>query len=119
VPPLSEREQKILEEIERGLHDEDVLFASEDRRRPSRPRVVAGVATFLGGLALLIVFFATRLLPVGILAFGGMVAGIVLLASPVSALVTDTKDNAKDRGRTFKRSLSGWEEKLRNRYNRR
>jgi hypothetical protein len=118
VPPLSEREQKILEEIERSLHDGDPLLASE-RRRPSRSRAAAGLLTFLGGLALLIVFFATRFLLVGILAFVGMVAGIVLLASPVGALVTDTKDNAKDRGRTFKRSISGWEEKFRNRYNRR
>jgi hypothetical protein len=111
VPPLSEREQKILEEIERGLYDEDPLFAQGRRARPSGStagRAKLGALTFVLGLTLLITFFITRLLLIGLLAFGGMVAGIVLLAGSVSAVVRPTK-----------RSVAEWEEKLRKRYRRR
>lgn len=122
MPPLSEREQKILEEIERGLYDEDPLFAQERRSFPigsGARRAKLGAITFVVGLGLLIAFFATRSVFVGLLAFGGMVTGIVLLASPVSSLVSTTKGRAGQRRETFKRSLSDWEERIRKRYRRR
>ena len=57
--PLSEHEQRLLEQIERALYAEDPKFASTVRgakmRRPSRRRRLQGVALFLLGLVLLVV----------------------------------------------------------------
>jgi hypothetical protein len=57
--PLSEHEQRLLEQIERALYAEDPKFASTVRgakmRRPSRRRRLQGAALFLFGLVLLIV----------------------------------------------------------------
>lgn len=57
--PLSEHEQRLLEQIERALYAEDPKFASTVRgakmRGPSRRRRIQGAALFLLGLVLLIV----------------------------------------------------------------
>ena len=57
--PLSEHEQRQLEQIERALYAEDPKFASTvrggGRKRPSRRRRLQGVAVFVLGLALLVV----------------------------------------------------------------
>ncbi|MCE7007482.1 DUF3040 domain-containing protein [Kibdelosporangium philippinense] len=56
--PLSEHEQRLLDQIERALYAEDPKFASTVRgarlRRPSRRRRVQGVALFVVGVALLV-----------------------------------------------------------------
>ncbi|GDY32833.1 DUF3040 domain-containing protein [Gandjariella thermophila] len=56
--PLSEHEQRLLEQIERALYAEDPKFASTVRgvrlRRPSRRRRLQGAALFVLGVALLV-----------------------------------------------------------------
>ena len=56
--PLSEHEQRLLEQIERALYAEDPKFASTVRggrmRRPTRRRRAQGIALFVVGLALLV-----------------------------------------------------------------
>ncbi|TDP97234.1 DUF3040 domain-containing protein [Labedaea rhizosphaerae] len=56
--PLSEHEQRLLDQIERALYAEDPKFASTVRgarlRRPSRRRRVQGIALFVLGVALLL-----------------------------------------------------------------
>ncbi|MGP4018131.1 DUF3040 domain-containing protein [Saccharopolyspora sp. 5N708] len=57
--PLSEHEQRQLEQIERALYAEDPKFASTVRggrlHRPSRRRRLQGIAVFVLGLALLVI----------------------------------------------------------------
>jgi uncharacterized membrane protein len=57
--PLSEHEQRLLDQIERALYAEDPKFASTVRgsrlRRPSRRRRLQGIALFVLGVALLVV----------------------------------------------------------------
>ncbi|MER7081281.1 Protein of unknown function [Saccharopolyspora kobensis] len=57
--PLSEHEQRQLEQIERALYAEDPKFASTVRggrlQRPSRRRRMQGIAVFALGLALLVI----------------------------------------------------------------
>ncbi|MER7011235.1 DUF3040 domain-containing protein [Saccharopolyspora sp. NPDC000359] len=57
--PLSEHEQRQLEQIERALYAEDPKFASTVRggrlQRPSRRRRLQGIAVFVLGLALLVI----------------------------------------------------------------
>jgi uncharacterized membrane protein YgcG len=56
--PLSEHEQRLLDQIERALYAEDPKFASTVRgarmRRPSRRRRLQGIALFVLGVALLL-----------------------------------------------------------------
>jgi protein-S-isoprenylcysteine O-methyltransferase Ste14 len=65
--PLSEHEQRLLEQIERALYAEDPKFASAVRggrmRKPSRRRRLQGAALFVAGLVLLIVGVIVPLRP--------------------------------------------------------
>jgi hypothetical protein len=57
--PLSEHEQRLLDQIERALYAEDPKFASTVRgaklRRPSKRRRVQGIVLFVVGMAALII----------------------------------------------------------------
>ncbi|MDQ3990589.1 MAG: DUF3040 domain-containing protein, partial [Actinomycetota bacterium] len=57
--PLSEHEQRLLDQIERALYAEDPKFASNVRgarlRSPSRRRRLQGIAVFVLGVVLLVV----------------------------------------------------------------
>jgi uncharacterized membrane protein HdeD (DUF308 family) len=89
--PLSEREQKILQEIEKNLYQEDPTFARGVRREPrfsQSARARLGVVVFVAGVLALISFFFSRSVLIGVLAFGAMVAGMVLLASSVKAIMS-------------------------------
>ncbi|GAA2553603.1 DUF3040 domain-containing protein [Pseudonocardia hydrocarbonoxydans] len=76
--PLSEHEQRLLEQIERALYAEDPKFASTVRggrlRKPTRRRRMQGVALFVLGLVMLVVGVVIQSVSDG----GGMVALIVL-----------------------------------------
>lgn len=118
--PLSEREQKILDEMEKGLANEDPRFADKPRSvtKPHAGRVRLGALIFLLGLGLLIFFFVSRVLFAGLLAFGAMVTGIVLLASPVGALMHSTKQDAGRKRESLKRSVSDFDDTMRKRFRR-
>lgn len=115
--PLSEREEKILEEIEKNLYSEDDGSARprsssiSDEKRNAR----LGVALFVVGLATLVGFFLSRSLWVGLLAFAAMVAGAVLLASGLSALMTKKGTRAEGHGNPAKRSFEAFEQRFRKR----
>ncbi|MGH3915416.1 MAG: DUF3040 domain-containing protein [Pseudonocardiaceae bacterium] len=85
--PLSEHEQRLLDQIERALYAEDPKFASNVRgarmRSPSRRRRLQGIALFVLGLVLLVVGVMLPLRPAGIpvvsvLGFLVMFAGAVV-----------------------------------------
>ena len=115
--PLSDREQKILEEIEKNLHDEDPRFARGVRspRTSHTGNIRNGVLLFLVGLGLLIAFFVSGMLLVGVLAFGAMVGGIVLAAGALPGLASSQRAQ-KDR---MTQAFSQWEQRIRERYRRR
>lgn len=85
--PLSEHEQRLLEQIERALYAEDPKFASTVRgarmRGPTRRRRLQGAALFVLGLVLLVVGVIVPLRPfevpvVSVLGFLVMFAGAVI-----------------------------------------
>jgi hypothetical protein len=80
--PLSEREQRLLDQIERAFHAEDPKLSStlrgDGRYRPRRPRFAQGVAAFALGLVLLV-------LGVGITSFSS--TGVFLWLSVIGFLV--------------------------------
>jgi hypothetical protein len=68
--PLSEHEQRLLDQIERALYAEDPKFASTVRgarlRRTGRRRRLQGIALFVLGVALLVLGVVLPLKPGGI-----------------------------------------------------
>ena len=85
--PLSDHEQRMLDQIERALYAEDPKFASSVRgahlRTPSTRRRLQGVGLFLLGLAMLVSGVAIKATMIGgfpvlsVLGFVVMFAGVV------------------------------------------
>jgi Flp pilus assembly protein TadB len=120
--PLSEREKRILDEIEKNLHEEDPAFARTVRQQAPQMdevrRIKVGVGIFIAGFVVLISFFFSGAVGIGVLAFGLMVAGIVLIAGAMRVIATERRSAADHRQR-FAQRLGGWEERLRQRYKKR
>ncbi|MFM2438139.1 MAG: hypothetical protein RLZ55_956 [Actinomycetota bacterium] len=80
--PLSEHEQRLLEQMERALYAEDPKFVSSlqhPAHRPgSRRRMVFGFLVGLVGMALLVAGVATKLAPLGVVGFVVMLGGVVI-----------------------------------------
>ena len=83
--PLSEHEQRLLEQMERALYAEDPKFASSLRsagpRQGSRRKAAVGVLTALVGFALLVTGAATSLIVVGVVGFLAMLLGTFLVVT--------------------------------------
>ena len=81
--PLSEHEQRLLEQIERALVDDDPKFASSvrsgDRRLKARRTFMLGALLLLVGLAVMIGGVVAQSVPVGILGSAVMFGGGVLV----------------------------------------
>jgi Protein of unknown function (DUF3040) len=107
VMPLSEHEQRLLDQIERALYAEDPKFASTVRggrlRKPTRRRRLQGVALFVVGLVLLVLGIAVQwtwlggipvVSVVGFLAMlGGAVLAITSVGSSAGAPTAKTEQN--------------------------
>src|SRR5688500_14598587 len=83
--PLSEHEQRLLEQIERALVDDDPKFASSvrtgDRRLKARRKLQLGALLVVVGMAVLVGGAVAGSVPLGVLgflvAFGGVVLGVL------------------------------------------
>jgi hypothetical protein len=108
--PLSEHEQRLLEQIERALYAEDPKFASTVRggrlRKTTRRRRLQGALLFLLGLVLLVVGVAVKALwlassfPVlSVVGFLLMLGGAVLAVTSVgsSSTAAPTKESEAER----------------------
>ncbi|AHI00490.1 DUF3040 domain-containing protein [Kutzneria viridogrisea] len=95
--PLSEHEQRLLDQIERALYAEDPKFASTVRgarlRRPSRRRRVQGIVLFVVGVALLVfgVIVPVQLFGIPIVSVLGF---LVMFVGALLTLTTLTKGAA-------------------------
>lgn len=78
--PLSEHEQKLLEQLEKQLHEDDPKFASSMGSDPGRSwstrHLVIGVLATLAGVLLLLVGVTVNIIAVGVLGFVIMGAGV-------------------------------------------
>ena len=94
--PLSEHEQRLLDQIERALYAEDPKFVSSVRggrlRKPTRRRRLHGVAVFALGVVLLVLGLAVRALYiagsfpiVSVIGFLVMLTGAVMAVTSVGA----------------------------------
>ncbi len=82
--PLSEQEQRLLDEMERHLmrNDADVVSAPLGGRSLSYRNIVYGTILVLLGLGGLIAGVSTGLIVVGVIAFVVMLGGVVLAVTP-------------------------------------
>lgn len=85
--PLSEHEQRLLDQIERELYAEDPKFASTVRgarfRRPARRRRIQGIALFVVGVALLVVGVMVRALWVADVPVASVLGFLVMFSGAV------------------------------------
>ncbi|WOQ70459.1 DUF3040 domain-containing protein [Microbacterium limosum] len=85
--PLSEQEQRLLDEMERHLlrNDADVVSADRHGRTVNYRNVTIGALLVLAGIGGLIAGVATQLIVVGIVGFAAMLGGVILAATPSKA----------------------------------
>ncbi len=93
--PLSEHEQRLLEQIERALYAEDPKFASSvsggRMSKPARRRRIQGALLFVVGLVLLVAGVAVKSLWIGdvpvvsIVGFLAMLGGALLAVTSIGA----------------------------------
>jgi VIT1/CCC1 family predicted Fe2+/Mn2+ transporter len=100
--PLSDREQQILQEIERHLYEQDPKFAhgvaAKTLKSASARNFRRGILLFLAGLTALVAFFATTQVWWGVVAFLLMLGGATMAyhhgrklgAEPLRALRSGT-----------------------------
>ena len=88
--PLSEHEQRVLEQMEKALYAEDPRLATQLKRTASvggaggldRRRLAVGVLVALAGLALVVGGVMSQLIWLGAIGFLGMVLGGAWAATP-------------------------------------
>ena len=107
--PLSDHEQRMLDQIESALYAEDPKFASSVRgghlRAPSARRRLQGAGLFVLGLAMLVAGVAFKATMIGgfpvlsVLGFVTMFAGVVFaVTGPPAAGSRDRKDAPARKG---------------------
>lgn len=82
--PLSEQEQRLLDEMERHLmrNDADVVSAPRGGRSLSYRNIVYGTILVLLGLGGLIVGVSLQMIVVGVIGFVVMLGGVILAVTP-------------------------------------
>lgn len=126
--PLSEHEQRMLEQLEQALVADDPKFASNmegtPRGGPTRVRWIIGVVGVLVGLGLVLVGIQTTLW-VGVGGFAVMVAAVALALTPprrggkLAVVRADGTKGPASSGRRQKSGSGGFMDKLDHRWDRR
>lgn len=125
--PLSEHEQRLLEQIERALYDEDPKFASTVRggklRRPSRRRRIQGIALFLIGVVMLVlgVVFGpgTVGIIISVVGFLAMFGGAVLAITSFGARKKEAAAEGAAAGAASEKERSRFTSRMEERFRRR
>ncbi len=88
--PLSEHEQRLLEQIEQALYAEDPKFASlyrsSDLRTHYRRRVLRAAGLFVVGLGLLLAGVTTEIVAMGVAGFVVMLAAASLMVASLQRM---------------------------------
>lgn len=119
--PLSEQEQRLLEEMERNLYrnDADFVAAVSGRGRPNYRSIVLGILLALAGVGGLIAGVALQQLIVGVIGFGVMFAGVLLAITPSKRSGAARAQAPKSGTQAPRRSNAGFMDRLNERWDRR
>jgi protein-S-isoprenylcysteine O-methyltransferase Ste14 len=121
--PLSEHEQRLLEQIERALYAEDPKFASTVRgvrlRRPSRRRRLQGAALFVLGVALLVlgVMVPLKLASIPVVSVFGFL--MMFLGALLTLTSLRRGDTASEGSEEAQRRRSSFAQRMEERFRRR
>jgi len=109
--PLSEHEQRLLDEMERGLYgrEADVVQApTSESLRPNYRAIVVGVLVVAVGLVALVTGVMTHLVIIGVVGFAVMFTGALVAARPAPSLVPDSlSDITSSRAQSHKSKTKG------------
>ena len=98
--PLSDHEQRMLDQIESALYAEDPKFASSVRggnlRAPSARRRLQGVALFVVGLAMLVSGVAIKATMIGSFPILSVIGFIVMFGGVVFAITAPRVPGGRD-----------------------
>ena len=99
--PLSDHEQRMLDQIESALYAEDPKFASSVRggnlRAPSARRRLQGIALFVAGLAMLVCGVAIKATMIGSFPILSVIGFIVMFGGVVFAITGPRVAGAADK----------------------
>jgi Protein of unknown function (DUF3040) len=99
--PLSDHEQRMLDEIESALYAEDPKFASSVRggtlRAPTTRRRIQGAALFVIGLAMLVSGVAFKATMIGTFPVLSVVGFLVMFGGVVFAITGPLRSKTSDR----------------------
>lgn len=117
---LSEREQQLLEEMERHLYrsEADVMKTPEGNARLNSRFVVLGILTVVAGLSLLVFSVGAQMLWLGMIGFAVMFAGVLVIFSKKeisessSAGRADTTQSRATRQSFLDRMNQRWDERM-------
>ena len=102
--PLSDHEQRMLDQIESALYAEDPKFASSVRggtlRAPSTRRRLQGAALFVIGLAMLVAGIAIPATRIGDFAILSVIGFVVMFGGVVFAITGPRVAGGRERGAT-------------------
>lgn len=106
--PLSEHEQRMLDEMERNLyrHDADfVASVANVKARPSARSIVLGALVTLVGFALVVTALSTHLTLLGVLGFVVVLGGVLLAlrtgpATAAAASASSARPSSKPAARS-------------------
>ena len=95
--PLSEEEQRLLDEMERNLYkkEADTVSVSAGPRTVDYTRVAIGLLLAVAGLGIIIAGVAMKLIFIGVIGFAGSVAGILVMMSASKPADAARKDSGK------------------------
>ena len=113
--PLSEHEQKLLEQLEKQLNEDDPKFASsmgsDAGRSWSTRHLVIGVLAALAGIALLLAGVWMQAIFVGVLGFVVMGAGVYFATMRSSAVGRSRTSGGRKPGKSRRSFMSTLEER--------
>lgn len=119
--PLSEQEQRLLEEMERSLYRNDADFVATvgaSRGRPSYRSIALGVLITVAGIGGLLAGVMLHQLVIGVIGFVVMFAGVLLAIRPSKSIPVEPPASARGKARPA-RTDTGFMDKMNNRWDRR
>lgn len=120
--PLSEQEQRLLEEMERSLYHNDAEFVASvggTRLRPNYRSIVLGILAGVVGIATLVAGVAVQQLWLGVIGFIIMFGGVLLALTPGRGTRAAKPVSEQARRPAQARSQQGFMDKLNDRWDRR
>lgn len=119
---LSEHEQRLLEEMERGLYrsEADVMEAGvSGRRRLNYRSLVLGILVVLVGIGVLVGAVAAQQLWLGLIGFAVMVGGVLLMTRGSEVDDAEATPGRPDGGAPKRESRESFSERMERRWDER